>query len=377
MSPGTRLRVRVLAAVTVTLAATSVGAFVLVWRLHLGIAEEAAFRSARRAAQMFDQFERSDTEKLTAALQGLVTNDELRRDFLDRDRSALIRRAAPIMEQLKLSGVTHWYFITPDRQVFLRAHEPPKHGDLVNRVTVQRAAVTGLPASGKELGLTAFALRVVTPWRGEDGRIIGYMELGEEIDHFLSRMKAATGDEFGLLVKKEFLDERSWREVLGEARNTWNDRPDTVLVDTTSFGQGIADFRGTLDEVPLDGLLLEKREDRAGAWVHAVFPVQDVAGRRVGGLFILHDFSEQRSGSRSSRCCSRAWCSRPRGAPGGTTRGRPPHRREGTARRRTQKESAFEGRVEAQHRSPGGGRATLTMHQGGVLGRAGEDRSGR
>ena len=301
MSPGTRLRVRVLAAITVTLVAVSAGAFIFLSSLHVGIAEDAAFRSARRAAQMYEEFERSDTEKLTAGLQGLLSNDELRRDFLDRDRTALLRRAAPIMEQLKLSGVTHWYFITPDRRVFLRAHEPPKHGDLVNRVTVQRAAITGLPSSGKELGLTAFALRVVSPWRDEEGRIIGYMELGEEIDHFLTRMKAATGDEFGLLVKKEFLDERSWVEVLKGARNTRNDRPDAVLVDTTSFGQGIADFRGTLDEVPLDGLMLEKREDRTGARIHAVFPVQDVSGRRVGGLFILHDFGEQHAAFAAGR----------------------------------------------------------------------------
>ncbi|HET7754271.1 MAG TPA: cache domain-containing protein [Anaeromyxobacteraceae bacterium] len=293
MSAGTSTRVRVLAAVALTLALASAASFLLVWRLHLRVAEDAAFSSARKAAQMYDEFERSDTDKLTTGLQGLLSNDDLQRAFVARDRAALLALAAPIMERLKLSGVTHWYFITPDRRVFLRVHEPEKLGDLVERVTVQRAATTGVPSAGKELGRTAFALRVVSPWRDEHGRVLGFMELGEEIDHFLGRMKQATGDEFGLLVKKEFLDEKSWSEVLGRARNTWNDRPDAVLVDTTSFAQGIADFRGSVDDVPLDGLMLEKREDRARAWIRAAFPIRDISGRRVGALFILHDFTDE------------------------------------------------------------------------------------
>jgi biopolymer transport protein ExbD len=301
MSAGMTLRVRVLAAIAVTLAAVSSAAFLVVWRLHLSVAEEAAFKSARGAAQMYAEFERSDSEKLTAALQGLLTNDDLRRAFLSGDRATLLERAAPVMEQLKLSGVTHWYFITPDRRVFLRAHEPAKHGDLVDRVTVQRAAITGLPSAGKELGRTAFALRVVSPWHDEQGRVLGYMELGEEIDHFLTRMKEATGDEFGLVVKKEFLDEQSWAEVLGAARNTWNDRPDVVLVDTTSFAQGIADFSGGIDDIPLGGVMLENRVDDAGAWIRGAFPVQDVSGRRVGGLFILHDFSGEHAAFAAGR----------------------------------------------------------------------------
>jgi hypothetical protein len=301
MSAGMSFRVRVLAAITVTLAAVSAAAFLLVWNLHLRVAEEAAFSSARRTAQMYAEFERSDTEKLTAGLQGLLANEDLRRAFLSRDRTKLLAQAAPIMDQLKLSGVTHWYFITPDRRVFMRVHEPAKHGDLVERVTVRRAAATGVVSAGKELGLTAFALRVVSPWRDEQGRIVGYMELGEEIGHFLTRMKQATGDEFGLLVKKEFLDEESWAEVLGEARNTWNDRPDAVLVDTTSFAQGIADFHGKIDGLPVDGLMLEVREDDDGKWIRGVFPVQDASGRKVAGLFILHDFAREHAAFAAGR----------------------------------------------------------------------------
>ncbi len=66
---------------------------------------------------------------------------------------------------------------------------------MVDRATLTKAIETKGLGAGKELGKTAFALRVVRPWFGQDGKLLGYLELGEEIDHFLGRMKAQTGDD--------------------------------------------------------------------------------------------------------------------------------------------------------------------------------------
>ena len=150
--------------------------------------------------------------------------------------------------------ITHWYFIEspPARTVFLRVHRPELHCDVVERATLAKAIGNGDVGAGKELGQTAFALRVVRPWI-RDGKVIGYMELAEEIDHFLTAMKARTGDEYGILVKKEFLDEQAWSRILGARANTWNDRPDVVVVDTTIFNLGIADYQGDLADVPEQG----------------------------------------------------------------------------------------------------------------------------
>ena len=80
------------------------------------------------------------------------------------------------------------------------------------------------------------------------------MELAEEIDHFLTALKSRTGDEYGLLVKKRFLDEEAWAKVLGPRANTWNDRPDVVVVDTTTFTEGIIDYPGDLEALPDGGV---------------------------------------------------------------------------------------------------------------------------
>jgi hypothetical protein len=176
--------------------------------------------------------------------------------------------------------------------VFLRVHRPEVFGDRVERTTLRRAAETRELGAGKELGKTAFALRVVRPWI-RDGELLGYMELGEDVHGFLAALKGRTGDEYGLLVKKEFLDEQAWASALGARSNTWNDRPDVVVVDTTTFTDGIIDHDGDLAAVPEGGLMLGAITRNERTWIRGIFPVRDAAGRPVGGLFVLHDQTAQ------------------------------------------------------------------------------------
>ncbi|ABC83149.1 hypothetical protein Adeh_3382 [Anaeromyxobacter dehalogenans 2CP-C] len=290
----------------VAIVALCVGAALLGARLGGGIVEqqveEAGASRLRGAAEAFASQERAEVEKLSSTLDALLSRDDLRDAFAARDRERLLALAAPLFETMReRDRITHWYFIAPepDATVFLRVHRPELRGDKVDRVTFRRAVETGDVGAGKELGRTAFALRVVRPWM-RDGKVIGYLELAEEIDHFLGAMKSRTGDDYGILVKKRFLDQRRWAEVLGERSNTWNDRADVVVVDTTTFTEGIIDYEGDLEALPDDGVALGEvvREDRA--YMRGIFPLRDAGGRKVGGLFVLHDFSAEHGAARAA-----------------------------------------------------------------------------
>jgi HAMP domain-containing protein len=239
-------------------------------------------------------------EKLAATLDALVANEELRAAFAARDRERLLRVAAPLFATMRQRDrITHWYFIEPEsREVFLRVHKPELRGDVVDRVTLRQAIDTRELGAGKELGQTAFALRVVRPWR-HGGQLVGYVELAEEIDHFLTALKARTGDDYGLLVKKRFLDEQAWARVLGPRSNTWNDRADVVVVDTTTFTEGIIDYEGDIEAIPDAGDALGELERGDRAYVRGIFPVRDAANRKVGGLFVLHDFTRAHAALKS------------------------------------------------------------------------------
>jgi hypothetical protein len=265
--------------------------------------QDAALAALQSAADAFDAQERSDVEKLAATLDALLASDDLRAAFIARDRAGLLAAAAPLFATMHARDrITHWYFIEPGPSpaVFLRVHRPELFGDVVDRATLRIAAETRELGAGKELGRTAFALRAVRPWFHE-GKLLGYMELAEEIDHFLGAIKARTGDEYGLLVKKKFLDEKAWAAVLGPRSNTWNDRPEVVVVDTTTFTEGIIDFDGDVEALPDGGRTLDEIQRGDRSYIRGIFPVRDAAGRKVGGLFVLHDFTRQHAAVDAAR----------------------------------------------------------------------------
>jgi hypothetical protein len=262
-------------------------------------AEDEALSALQLASDTFTTQERAEVDKLAATLDALSANDALRQAFVAQDRDRLLALASPLFATMsQRDRITHWYFIDPERTVFLRVHRPEMRGDKLARATLLKAIETRELGAGKELGRTAFALRAVRPWFHE-GKLIGFIELAEEIDFFLSSMKARTGDDYGLLVKKRFLDEQAWARILGPRANTWNDRPDVVVVDTTTFTEGIIDYSGDVETIPERGRELGEvvRGDRA--YVRGIFPVRDAAGRTVGGLFVLHDFTHQHAALRA------------------------------------------------------------------------------
>jgi HAMP domain-containing protein len=263
----------------------------------------AADQAIAAAARSFVSVEKREIDKLSTALDALLGEPAFAAFFSLRDRERLLETAAPIFKELKTRhGVTHWYFIepAPARTCFLRVHRPELHGDVVNRQTLLAAIRTGDTAAGKELGQTAFALRVVRPFV-VDGRLLGYMELGQEIDDFLARMKAETGDEFALVIKKKYLDEQAWASTRGERRNGWNDDPGAVTVNVTSADAPIAGSSADIEEVPQSGRYLAPVEIGLRVLVRGVVPVTDAAGQRVGGLFVLHDVTALRQRGRDEQ----------------------------------------------------------------------------
>jgi hypothetical protein len=248
-----------------------------------GAAEEAA---VRRAAAAYAELERKEVERLSKALDALAADPALLEPFGARDRERLLRVAQPRFERLAAElGVSLWYFHEAGSRVFLRVHVPSLHGDAVQRPTLARAAATGQVAAGKELGKTAFALRVVKPVRS-GGKLLGYVELGEQLEQFLERTKKQTGDDFGVLVDKARIDRAELTRVRGEDR--WEERPDVVLVDSTMWNDRYVTLGMPLAKLPATGTIIPEWNDEGQAYVGGAFPVRDAADQVVGALFVRH-----------------------------------------------------------------------------------------
>jgi hypothetical protein len=287
----TRLVVAVVAGLLVV-GAVAAGLMRFVYGRAAGLAAEATIRNAAAA---FAALESGEADRLAVGLRALGANGELARLFRAGDRAGLLRAAAPTFAQLReRHHITHWYFIRPDRTVFLRVHAPELHGDLVDRPTLLRAADTADLASGKDLGKTAFALRAVLPWR-VGGELLGYLELSQEIDDFLAAMKAQTGDDYALFIDKAHLDAAEW--AAHQARmglpNRWDEHPYMVLVNAT-VATGWPPLARASHHLPPTGERIElpgQPEDR----VVGAFPTRDGSGHAVGSVFVAHEARTLRS----------------------------------------------------------------------------------
>jgi PAS domain S-box-containing protein len=241
-------------------------------------------------AMITDSFTRR-LEESAAALRSLLltlsSSSELRQHFAARNRPALLQAALPISGQLRQnSQITHFYFHNPDKTCFLRVHQPDRHGDRIDRLTLAQAAETGRPAAGLEIGpLGTLTLRAVMPWQ-EQGRLLGYVELGRELASLLTVLdELNTVDGWRLTISKQQVRRPDWQQgmaMLGRPAD-WDAFPDKVtLADSLPQNTTCWEERSGWLTVLLRSLLPD-----AMFCMQCLLPVRDAGGQQVGSLLVV------------------------------------------------------------------------------------------
>ena len=269
-----------------------------IYGMHARNLDEVSARSLEHSINEYNYLKEFDIKKLSAIMEALLEDKEIKSIYLEGDREKLYDRISPFYEKIKEQyGITHWYFIKPEPEstCFLRVHNLEIFNDEIKRFTYINSVRDKDFGTGIELGKTAFALRVVHPYYGGEGELIGYMELGEEIDHFLISMNQETGSDYNLFVLKEYLDQEDWaslREVKG-LENNWDDMEDIISIEKTS---GLtSDIDMDIEGIPDGGTVLGRYTAGDARYSESVFPIYDAGGRKVGGIFVLTDISDNYS----------------------------------------------------------------------------------
>jgi Double sensory domain of two-component sensor kinase len=290
------IRAKLVTAIVLTLGASGLASAFVMRALYARSAQAASEDALRGAALAYGELERNEIEKLATVLDMLVGNTALRDAFAAKDRDRLQAAALPLHQALKVDhGINHWNFIEPDtRRMFLRVHLPAKFGDVIDRQGLLRAMAKQEISAGKELGKSEFALRVGRPFFA-DGKVVGYIELGEGINHFLGKMKAQTGNDFAMFIAKRHIDEGEWARTRGAAANTWNDFADVVVVNSTTQDPMVDEAAAALGGATV-GKALDEVARNGSSFVRGVFPVKDASGAVVGGLVVRHDVTALRAG---------------------------------------------------------------------------------
>lgn len=256
--------------------------------------KDATLQQAQSLQNHIQSVLNAKAEAMAAILSFIVRDSQLMEALKSKDRSTLLTLSESIYKRLNQSNqITHFYFHDVDRINLLRVHQPDRYGDVINRFTLLAAEKSHLPSFGIELGpLGTFTLRYVLPVQ-ENNHLIGYLELGQEIDNIIQQTHEIFGVEILTLIKKQYLDRTAWETGMKMLSRTfnWDALPATVLVSANKMDLPVDLLSNATDEhtgsdvVHIEHQLqINQRE----YWV-AVIPLLDAGDRHVAFLVMLSD----------------------------------------------------------------------------------------
>jgi diguanylate cyclase (GGDEF)-like protein len=250
------------------------------------------------ATKLYDKSIQQDMRALHTVMDVLEHDEILHAALARKDRKAILERAIPMFDKMKSNfNITHFYFTGPDRVNLLRAHQPKRFGDVIDRVTTLNAERSGAMEYGVELGpLGLLTLRLVSPWYDtKTHQLIGYVELGMEIDKLLDNVQNLFGLDAFVLIKKEYVQRKQWEEgmrVMGRQPD-WDQFPDAVF-----SVQGQHDFPEPLIKryvktTSTNKAVFEEMTCNGHPCQAMSLPLTDVSGRNVAEIILLVDTSRQ------------------------------------------------------------------------------------
>lgn len=255
------------------------------------ISKEATLDSVSRdkLAEFNDVFwaqVNSDANAMEKILTILAMDDRLVDTFLSGDKEALLQLAKPKFESLKTKfDITHFYFINTSGAVFLRTHNPPKYGDVLKRATFLQAQKTGDFGKGIEMGKKFFSLRVVKPIK-RNGQVVGYFELGEELDHLITSFKKVTKADISMWVSADYAQKKNLTSVFEKVNNWYR----VMSSDAAQQDALLSQVAGMLNSNS-NTFFTSKSAD--SSLVANTFPFKDAFGQKAGVILIANDTSKQ------------------------------------------------------------------------------------
>ena len=243
----------------------------------------------------------NETQMLCAQLDLIARDPALREAWQGRNLKTLTTLSQPVLAELKSQfGITRFCFAAPDRTCLLRVNQPERRGDLINDSTMLTAARTGENAWSIELGASgALTLRYVRPWV-QDGKLIGYLELGKEMEHLVDELTEDLPVDIVSTIRKEYISRGTFeagKKALGFA-GEWDDFPGIVVAGQSlpalpdELARRFKAGRGVLNDNDVFRLRQDGRTFSCGH-VH----LRDGSGREVTDLIVLCDITTAAGGA--------------------------------------------------------------------------------
>jgi len=237
---------------------------------------------------------RIHTDTLISIEQLFAERPELKTLLVTGDREGLLKTYLSYFNLLKSRlGVTHFYFHDTQLNNIVRLHQPNRFGDYIDRVTATESRAKGEVVSGMELGiLGTFTLRVVMPVK-EQGKVIGYLELGTEFKDIIAMAVAENGIDWAAFVYKRLMRKEDWQAGIGMLGRDydWDLMDKLVLVNTSE--KIPPQWIPLLNKDP-DGYRGNLPDFSGRKWYAGRVSLPDIRGRDVGHFQFFVDVTDYR-----------------------------------------------------------------------------------
>ncbi|QFR50310.1 diguanylate cyclase [Sulfurimonas lithotrophica] len=186
--------------------------------------------------------------------------------------------------------ITHFYIHNTDKTNLVRIHDREMYSDRIKRLTLDKASETLLTTSGIEFSMNHnFTLRVVSPFF-DRGDLIGYIELGEEIDNITNQIADIHGLNIILTINKNIFSKKDydiWRddnlnnEKYTELNNFYIANSTLAKISLNKKLKNVLDSKKSVKNIRV-------YNDEIAYNVNSK-PFYDFAGKEVGKLYVINN----------------------------------------------------------------------------------------
>jgi diguanylate cyclase (GGDEF)-like protein len=255
--------------------------------------KKQSYEVFKNVSTILSQTITNDIDNFVGLMELLKKDSIIIKSFKEKNRNELFLYLYQTYSNFNETyDITHFYFHNIDRTNFMRMHNREKHSDFIDRVTLLKATQTSGYSSGVEFGINHnLTLRVVTPLFYEE-QLIGYMELGKEIDNLTHKLSKSLNSEIIFTINKEMISKHNfdlWTKHSSKNRY-YKELKDYYVVDTS-----LKYIASQLQEVLNSSKDIANMEVKNGRHTYHVqsSAFKDITGKEVGKLYVLLDTSDE------------------------------------------------------------------------------------
>ncbi len=233
-------------------------------------------------------------EALSTVLHLIASDAGLKTNILERNTDQLLSNWELVYANLEQQyHLTHFYLLDNNRLCLVcDASHPQVNGSIDNGIVVEAGKSRSVAA-----GIEFDAYGILTLWVAQpifvDGKLVGYIELGKDLNQIARILKVQPEVELAILVNKNNLDRQLWEEgqrSLGLEPN-WDSLPTQVLTYSSQnrLPDGVRAWVAGASSADFTQTAIPYIDTQDAAWRISTFPLTNYLGQEVGELLIMID----------------------------------------------------------------------------------------